>query len=63
MSEVVEPVYVSPTVVKGVDELMRDYSGHVRLLVDVVLTQDNLEKKKNIINQITHNFLVSEFLI
>lgn len=63
MSEVVEPVYVSPTVVKGVDELMRDYSGHVRLLVDVVLTQDNLEKKKNIINQITHNLLVSEFLI
>lgn len=42
MSVVVEPVDVGPTVVKGVNELMCDDSVHVRLLVNVVLTQDNL---------------------
>lgn len=43
VSVVVEPVYVGPTVVKGVNELMCDDAVHVRLLVNVVLTQDNLE--------------------
>lgn len=42
MPVVVEPVHVCPAVVKGMNELMSDHSGHVRLLVDVVLTQDNL---------------------
>lgn len=45
MSEVVEPVHVGPTVVKGVNELMRDHSVHVGLLVDVVLTQDDLQAR------------------
>lgn len=43
MSEVVEPVYVGPTVVKGVDEFMCEHSVHMGLLVDVVLTQNDLE--------------------
>lgn len=42
MSEVVEPVHVGPAVVKGVNELVRDHAVHVGLLVDVVLTQDDL---------------------
>lgn len=42
MSVVVEPVHVCPTVVKGVNQLMSDHSGHVGLVVNVVLTQDNL---------------------
>lgn len=42
MSVVVEPVHMRPAVVKGVNQLMSDHSGHVGLLVDVVLTQDNL---------------------
>lgn len=44
VSEVVEPVHVSPTVVKGMNELMCDHSVHVGLLVDVVLTQNNLRR-------------------
>lgn len=43
MSEVAEPVYVSATVVEGMDEFVCDDSVHVGLLVDVVLTQNNLE--------------------
>lgn len=46
MSEVVEPVHVGPAVVERVDELMGDHSVHVSLLVDVVLTQNNLEERK-----------------
>lgn len=46
MSEVIEPVHMGPAVVKGMYELMRDYSVHVRLLVDVVLTQNDLGGKK-----------------
>lgn len=48
MPEVVEPVHVGPTVVKGVNELMRDHSVHVGLLVDVVLTQDDLRARGNV---------------
>lgn len=47
MSEVIEPVHMGPAVVKGMYELMRDYSVHVGLLVDVVLTQNDLGKKNN----------------
>lgn len=43
MSKVVEPVHVGPAVVEGVDELVCDHSVHMSLLVDVVLTQNNLE--------------------
>lgn len=46
MSEVIEPVHMGPAVVKGMYELMRDYSVHVGLLVDVVLTQNDLGEKK-----------------
>lgn len=46
MSEVIEPVHMGPAVVKGMYELMRDYSVHVGLLVDVVLTQNDLGGKK-----------------
>lgn len=42
MSVVVEPVHMGPAVVKGMNQLMRDHSGHVWLLVDVVLTQNYL---------------------
>lgn len=42
MSVVVKPVHLCPTVVKGVNQLVSDHSSHVGLLVDVVLTQDNL---------------------
>lgn len=42
MSEVVEPVHMGPTVVKGMNELMCDDSVHMGLLANVVLTQDNL---------------------
>lgn len=45
MSEVIEPVHMGPAVVKGMYELMRDYSVHVGLLVDVVLTQNDLGEK------------------
>lgn len=44
MSEVGEPVDPSPAVVEGVDELVRDHAVHVRLLVDVVLAQDDLQR-------------------
>lgn len=47
MSEVIEPVHMGPAVVNGMYELMRDYSVHVGLLVDVVLTQNDLGEKKN----------------
>lgn len=46
MSEVIEPVHMGPAVVKGMYELMRYYSVHVGLLVDVVLTQNDLGEKK-----------------
>lgn len=61
MSEVVEPVHVGPTVVKGMDELVCDHSVHVGLLVDVVLTQDDLQTNANIINvEQSHYFTPSE---
>lgn len=44
VSEVAEPVHMGPAVVKGVDELMRDHSVHMGLLVDVVLTQNDLRR-------------------
>lgn len=47
MSEVVEPVHVGPAVVKGMNELMCDHSCHMGLLVDVVLTQDDLQTNKS----------------
>lgn len=48
MSVVVEPVDMGPTVVKGMNELMRDHSVHVGLLMNVVLAQDDLERQANI---------------
>lgn len=42
MSEVVEPVHVCPAVIEGMNELMCDHPGHMGLLVDVVLTQNDL---------------------
>lgn len=39
---------MGPTVVKGMNELMRDDSVHVGLLVNVVLTQDDLEAQANV---------------
>lgn len=50
MSVVVEPVHVGPTVVKGMNELVRDHPGHMGLLVDVVLTQNDLRTNANFIN-------------
>lgn len=44
MSVVAEPVHMGPTVVKGMNELMCDHSGHMGLLVDVVLTQNDLRR-------------------
>lgn len=43
MSVVAEPVHMGPTVVEGMNELMCDHSGHMGLLVDVVLTQNDLQ--------------------
>lgn len=43
MPEIVEPVHVGPTVVEGVNELVCDDPVHVGLLVNVVLTQDDLQ--------------------
>lgn len=50
MFEVVEPVHVGPTVVEGMNELMCDHPGHVGLLLDVVLTQDDLQTNANLVN-------------
>lgn len=48
MSVVVEPVYMGPTVVKGMNELVSDDSVHVGLLVNVVLAQNDLEAQANV---------------
>lgn len=45
VSVVVEPVHMGPTVVKGMNELMCDHSGHMGLLVDVILTQNDLRRR------------------
>lgn len=50
MSEVVEPVHVGPAVIEGVNELVCDHSGHMGLLVDVILTQNDLQTNRNLIN-------------
>lgn len=42
MLEVVEPVHMCSAVVKGVDKLVSNYTVHVGLLVDIVLTQNYL---------------------
>ncbi len=49
MSVVAEPVHVGPAVVKRMNELMCDHSGHMGLLVDVVLTQNNLQTTTTLI--------------
>lgn len=41
--EVVKPIHMRPAVVKGMDELMCNHSVHVGLLVNIILTQNNLE--------------------
>lgn len=43
MLEVVKPIHMRPAVVKGMDELMCNHSVHVGLLVNIILTQNNLE--------------------
>lgn len=48
MSEVVEPVHMGPAVIEGMNELMCDHSGHMGLLVNVILTQNNLETNRNL---------------
>lgn len=45
MSEVTEPIDSSPAVIKGVNQFMRDHSIHMSLLVNVVLTQNNLDDR------------------
>lgn len=50
MSEVVEPVHMGPAVIEGVNELMCDHSGHMGLLVDVILTQNDLQTNGNLMN-------------
>lgn len=42
MSDVSEPVDMSATVIKGMNELMGDHSVHMGLITDVVLAQNNL---------------------
>lgn len=42
MSDVGEPVHVSPAVVKGVNEFVGDNPAHVRLILDIILAQNNL---------------------
>ena len=49
MPQVVEPVHVGPAVVEGMDELVCDHPVHVGLLLDVVLTQNDLQTKKHLI--------------
>jgi hypothetical protein len=46
MSDVGEPVDVSPAVVKRVNELVGDDPAHVRLIPDVILAQNNLGNTK-----------------
>lgn len=46
MSVVIKPVYMGPTVVEGMNELMCDHPVHMGLLVDVVLTQNNLRRSR-----------------
>lgn len=48
MSEVVEPVHMGPAVIEGMNELMCDHSGHMGLLVNVILTQNDLETNRNL---------------
>lgn len=43
--EVIEPVNMCTTVIERMNELMCDHSVHVSLLVNVVLTQHNLQKR------------------
>lgn len=45
MSEVIEPVHSSSAVIESVNQFMCDHSIHVSLLMNVVLTQNNLQHK------------------
>lgn len=49
VSEVIKPVHVGPAVVKGVDEFVCDHSVHVRLLLDVILAQNDLKTTTDIV--------------
>lgn len=46
MSDVGEPLDVSPAMVKCVDELVGDDPAHMRLIPDIILTQNNLGNTK-----------------
>lgn len=46
MSDVGEPLDVSPAMVKRVNELVGDDPAHVRLIPDIILTQNNLGNTK-----------------
>lgn len=41
---------MGPTVVEGVNELMGDHPVHVGLLVDVVLTQNDLQTNASLVS-------------
>lgn len=42
MSDIGKPVDVSPTMIKGMNELMGNDSAHVSLISDIILAQNNL---------------------
>lgn len=42
MSDIAKPVDVSPTMIKGVNELVGNNSAHVSLISDIILAQNNL---------------------
>lgn len=54
MSDVGEPLDMSPAMIKRMNELMGDDPAHVRLIPDIILTQNNLGNTK--IREV-HSFL------
>jgi hypothetical protein len=46
MSDIGEPVDMSTTMIKRMNELMGDHSVHMGLITDIILAQNNLEDIK-----------------